>query len=56
MQTLVAPTREEVDRAHASGKWLDIGSASIKNLLAIGKDRLALWIVLMITTTPFHLM
>lgn len=56
MQTLVAPTREEVDRAHANGKWLDIGSASIKNLLAIGKDRLALWIVLMITTTPFHLM
>ncbi|KAJ5894097.1 hypothetical protein N7495_005788 [Penicillium taxi] len=56
MQTLVAPTREEVDKAHARGKWLDIGGASIKNLRAIGRDRLWLWITLMLTATPFHLM
>ncbi|KAJ5969588.1 hypothetical protein N7501_005836 [Penicillium viridicatum] len=56
MQTLVAPTREEVDAAHARGEWLDIGGASIKNLLAIGRDRLGLWIILMLTASPFHLM
>ncbi|OQE39937.1 hypothetical protein PENCOP_c006G06082 [Penicillium coprophilum] len=56
MQTLVAPTREEVDAAHARGQWLDIGGASIRNLLAIGRDRLGLWIILMLTASPFHLM
>lgn len=35
MQTLVAPTREEVDTHHAMWKWLDIGSASVKNLLLL---------------------
>ncbi|KAJ5375433.1 hypothetical protein N7517_007439 [Penicillium concentricum] len=56
MQTLVAPTREEVDAAHARGQWLDIGGASIRNLLAIGRGRLGLWIILMLTASPFHLM
>ncbi|KAF4764507.1 hypothetical protein HAV15_000576 [Penicillium sp. str.  len=56
MQTLVAPTREEVDTAHARGEWLDIGGASIKNLLAIGRHRLGLWIILILTASPFHLM
>ncbi|KAF4760760.1 hypothetical protein HAV15_006242 [Penicillium sp. str.  len=55
MQTLVAPTREEIDEFHVRGRWLDIGSASVKNLLAIGRGRLVLWVVLLITTTPFHL-
>lgn len=56
MQTLVAPTREEIDSHHAVWKWLDIGSASVKNLFAIEKYRLVLWLVLMLTATPFHLM
>ncbi|KAF7516602.1 hypothetical protein PCG10_002055 [Penicillium crustosum] len=56
MQTLVAPAREEVDDHHAQKKSLGIGSASVKNLLVIGCDRLALWVVLMLTATPFHLM
>ncbi|KAK5787676.1 hypothetical protein VI817_010173 [Penicillium citrinum] len=56
MQTLVAPTREEVDAHHAMWKWLDIGSASVKNLFAIERYRLVLWLILMITATPFHLM
>lgn len=55
MQTLLAPTREEVDTSHARGKWLHIGSASFKNLFAIGKDRQLLWFTLLITATPFHL-
>ncbi|KAJ5530394.1 hypothetical protein N7527_003787 [Penicillium freii] len=56
MQTLVAPTREEVDAHHAQRKSLDIGSASVKNLFTIGRHRLALWVILMLTATPFHLM
>ncbi|KAJ6000823.1 hypothetical protein N7481_001232 [Penicillium waksmanii] len=56
MQTLVAPTREEVDAHHAEWKWLDIGSASVNNLFAIEKSRLGLWLVLLFTATPFHLM
>jgi len=39
MQCLSAPTREEVDRAHASGRWLDIGILSTRNLRAIQKRR-----------------
>jgi hypothetical protein len=56
MQSLVAPTREEVDACHAQGKWLDIGTASIRNLFSIEKRRIILWLALMITATPFHLL
>lgn len=56
MQTLVAPTREEIDDAHARSRWLDIGNASLNNLSAIPRYRLALWLVLFITATPFHLL
>ncbi|ODM16736.1 hypothetical protein SI65_07701 [Aspergillus cristatus] len=56
MQTLVAPTREEINKFHECCRWLDIGGASIRNLFAIGRYRLALWVVLLITATPFHLL
>ncbi|CAG8279342.1 unnamed protein product [Penicillium salamii] len=56
MQSLVAPTREEVDACHAQGKWLDIGNASVRNLFSIAKSRTLLWLVLMITATPFHVL
>lgn len=56
MQSLVAPTREEVDACHAKGEWLDIGTASIRNLFKISRRRVVLWIVLLITATPFHIL
>lgn len=56
MQTLVAPTREDIDASHARGKWLDIGTPSLGNLKVTPKHRVALWLVLWITATPFHLM
>ncbi|CAG8889269.1 unnamed protein product [Penicillium egyptiacum] len=56
MQSLVAPSREEVDKYHAQGRWLDIGSSSVRNLFVIGRPRLSLWLVLLITGTPFHLL
>lgn len=56
MQSLVAPSREEVDKHHARGRWLDIGCSSVRNLFVIGRSRLALWLVLLVTATPFHLL
>ncbi|KAF2023167.1 hypothetical protein EK21DRAFT_119025 [Setomelanomma holmii] len=55
MQYLSAPTRGEVSRAHASGKWLDIGVLSFRNLLTIEKKRVLLWSVLAVTSLPLHL-
>jgi hypothetical protein len=56
MQTLVAPSREEVDRAHDKGQWLDIGTPSSRNLFVVGSYRVWLWVVLLVTATPFHLL
>jgi len=55
MQCLSAPTREEVDRAHMKGAFLDIGVLSTRNLFRISKVRLLLWTVLSITSIPLHL-
>lgn len=46
MQVLAAPTREEIDSAHAMHKWLDIGTPSIRNLWWIDKRRVACWFLL----------
>ena len=55
MQRLAAPTRAEVDDAHAKKKWADIGIPSIKNLLFIGKGRVVLWLLLGLSSLPLHL-
>jgi hypothetical protein len=54
MQRLVAPTRVEIDKAHANGKWLDIGIPSVRNLSAISRKRLTLWILLAASSIPLH--
>lgn len=56
MQCLSAPTRKEVDEAHAKGKWLDIGVPSVRNLTSIPKLRLGMWVGLGLTSLPLHLM
>lgn len=56
MQRLVAPTRKEIDEAHAKRKWLDIGVPSIRNLSSINKGRVGLWILLGLSSLPLHLM
>ncbi|PVH96548.1 hypothetical protein DM02DRAFT_535057 [Periconia macrospinosa] len=43
MQILSAPTRKEVDEAHAKGQWLDIGVLSIRNLRRINRRRVMLY-------------
>ncbi|PSN72268.1 hypothetical protein BS50DRAFT_617555 [Corynespora cassiicola Philippines] len=55
MQCLSAPTRSEIDVAHAKGVWLDIGILSFRNLRHINPRRVLLWCLLGITTLPLQL-
>ncbi|KAH7068666.1 hypothetical protein FB567DRAFT_599060 [Paraphoma chrysanthemicola] len=55
MQGLTAPTRDEVDKAHAKGKWVEIGTQSIRNLFYSRKRNVWIWAVLGLTSMPFHL-
>ena len=55
VQFLSSPTRHEVDRAHADKRWLHIGVQSFKNLGAIGRDRLILWLILAASSLPLQL-
>lgn len=56
MQCLSAPTRDEVNEAHANRRWLDIGIPSIRNVKHLGKQRIILWISLALTSLPLHLL
>jgi hypothetical protein len=56
MQCLSAPTRKEIDRAHAAGTWLDIGIPSFRNLRYIRRRRVALWFLLGLSSLPLHLL
>jgi hypothetical protein len=56
MQCLSAPTRSEVDKAHAKGKWLDIGIPSIRNIRYLSWQRIILWTLLALTSLPLHLL
>lgn len=55
-QFLGALRREDVDRAHFRGSWLDIGIPSVRNIRALGFKRKLLWGILFITTIPVHAM
>lgn len=56
MQCLSAPTRREVDEAHAQQIWLDIGVPSIHNLRRINRRRAILWGLLGLSSLPLHLL
>ncbi|KAJ5769580.1 hypothetical protein N7520_004139 [Penicillium odoratum] len=56
MQCLSAPSREEVDAAHSRGRWLEVGtSGGIRNFQIMDWKRRILWFLLLITSTPIHL-
>ncbi|KAG5665370.1 hypothetical protein KAF25_009495, partial [Fusarium avenaceum] len=55
MQALVAPTRFEIDKAHASGKWLEIGVPSIGNIRRISCWSVFLWFLFSFSSVPLHL-
>lgn len=56
MQVLSSPTRDDVDAAHAKGRWLDIGLLSSRNLRSIPRRRAALWLALALSSIPLHLL
>ncbi|OAL46160.1 hypothetical protein IQ07DRAFT_198771 [Pyrenochaeta sp. DS3sAY3a] len=56
MQRLVAPTRKEVDSAHAKRKSLDVGVPSIRNLFSIAPLRAWIWVFLGLSSVPLHFM
>lgn len=55
MQALIAPTRSEIDSAHARRTWLDIGIPSIRNFSSIATKRKILWLLLATSSFPLHL-
>ena len=55
-QCLAAPTRSEINTAHARRRWMDIGVPSVRNLFKIKLERTLLWIVIGITSIPLHLL
>jgi hypothetical protein len=56
MQCLSAPTRNEIDVAHASKRWLDIGVLSVRNIKTISLKRSILWALLGLSSLPLHLL
>lgn len=56
MQCLSSPTRQDIDKAHAQNRWLDIGILSVRNLRTITWKRIILWWLLAVTSLPLHLM
>jgi len=55
-QYISSPTRENIDKAHSSGRWLYIGSFSFRNLRYIGWRRTLLWLGFMCSSVPLHLL
>ncbi|KIW64190.1 hypothetical protein PV04_09143 [Phialophora macrospora] len=55
MQLLSAPSRTELDKAHAKQKWLDIGIPSVRNLRFLRKKKVVLWWILGLSSVPLHL-
>jgi hypothetical protein len=56
MQVLGSPTRSDIDKAHVSGKWLDVGVLSTRNLWRIPWRRTTLWFLLASSSIPLHLL
>lgn len=56
MQCLSAPTRGDVDNAHSTGNWMDIGIPSMRNLRSIPWKRTILWALLVVSSVPLHLL
>lgn len=56
MQILTAPTRKEVNQAHARSKWLYIGVPGVRNLLGVGRWRAFLWLCLGLSSAPLQLL
>ncbi|CZR50129.1 uncharacterized protein PAC_00001 [Phialocephala subalpina] len=56
MQVISSPTRRDVDAAHKRSKWLEIGVPSIRNLSSLPLGRVFMWLTLVLSSVPLHLM
>jgi hypothetical protein len=56
MQGLTAPSRSDVNAAHAKGKWVEIGTSSVRNLFYVPRKNVWIWGVLALSSLPFHLL
>ncbi|PYI34935.1 hypothetical protein BP00DRAFT_433261 [Aspergillus indologenus CBS 114.80] len=56
MQCVGAPTREDVDREHKQRRWLDIGVVSWRNFRIMNPKRKVLWLLLLLSSTPIHML
>jgi hypothetical protein len=56
MQCLSAPTRADVNQAHETQGWLDIGILSFRNLRKVSVKRATLWWLLVFSSVPLHLL
>ncbi|KAH7233979.1 uncharacterized protein BKA55DRAFT_580583 [Fusarium redolens] len=55
MQIINAPSRADLDRAHARSGWVNIGVPSMRNFLYLGPAKFACWFVLACSSIPIHL-
>lgn len=55
MQICNAPSRQEIDAAHAKQDWLDIGVPSLRNAFRLSWFKLIAWAVLFLTSIPIHM-
>ncbi|PYH49324.1 uncharacterized protein BP01DRAFT_388378 [Aspergillus saccharolyticus JOP 1030-1] len=56
MQCVGAPTREDVDWEHKHRRWLDIGVVSWRNFRIMNPKRKILWLLLLLSSTPIHML
>ncbi|KAH8654796.1 hypothetical protein BGZ61DRAFT_434876, partial [Ilyonectria robusta] len=55
MQILNAPSRAELDHAHARSGWVNIGVPSIRNFIYLGPVKFTCWLILACSSVPLHL-
>jgi hypothetical protein len=57
MQCLSAPSRKEIDSAHRSDGYLDVGVQSLRNVVSghVGGRKKVVWWVLLGSSLPLHL-
>ncbi|KAK5119985.1 hypothetical protein LTR85_007061 [Meristemomyces frigidus] len=56
MQVLCSPSRDDIDRAHGEGSYVNIGVLSLWNVRYLKGFRKTGWYVLMLTSIPLHLL
>lgn len=56
MQCVYAPTRHELDNAHGRGDWMEVGTTGLRNVSRIPRKRGLIWVLLALSSLPFHLL